>query len=169
MSVGRRRLFGIVLTVSLAINLFAVGILIGVVAIGGGHFVRRGFDPAASGFHASPAFMALEAESRQLAIEKFQENEQALRDETRAFRVAQRNVVRALSAEPFDPAAAADALRDLRQRGDAIQAVIHGNLIAISRDLSAEERRRLSRSIFRSPAYRMPLARGEPAPHLRAG
>ncbi len=169
MSVGRRRLFGIALTVSLAINLFAVGIFIGVVVTGGDRFARRGFDPMVSGFQASPAFMALEPESRQLAIEKFQESEPALREETMALRRAQRNVVRVLTTEPFDPAAASDALQDLRLRTDAIQAAVHRYLVDLSRDLSADERRGLSRSIFRSPAYRMPLAHREPAPHMHAG
>lgn len=158
MAIGRRRWFGILLTVSLAVNLFAVGILIGVVATGGGHFVRRGFDPAGAGFQASPAFMALAPESRQHAIEKFGEVEADLRAETVALRRAQRIVVRALSADPYDADAADAALRDLRQRSDAVQAILHGYLTRLGDDLSAEERRRLGRAIFRAPTYRMPLA-----------
>ena len=169
MAIGRRRWFGILLTLSLAINLFAVGILIGIVATGTGHSARRGFDPAATGFQASPAFMALAPESRQHALDKFEGLEDALRAETRALRRAQREVVRTLSAEPFDATAVDAALRDLRRRSDAIQDVLHGYLIDISADLSAEERSRLGRSIFRGPAYRMPLAQGDRATPTQVG
>lgn len=155
---GRRRVFGILLTVSLAVNLFVVGILIGVVATGGGPWAHRGLDPWAGGFQASPAFMALEPESRQLAIERFQENEDALRDQTRALRRAQREVVRTMAAESFDPAAAGEALQALRRQTDAIQEIIHNYLVDLSRNLTPDERERLGRSIFRGPAYRTPLA-----------
>jgi len=158
---GRRRVFGIVLTVSLAVNLFAIGILIGAVATGGGPWMHRGLDPWAGGFQASPAFMALEPESRQLAIERFQENEDTLREHTRAVRRAQRDVVRAMSAEPFDPTVAGEALQQLRLQTDAIQATVHNYLIDLSRNLTHDERERLGRSIFRGPAYRTPLA-GDP-------
>ena len=158
MAIGRRRIFGTLLTLSLALNLFAIGIFIGVVVIGGGRMPGRAADPWGAGFQASPAFMALEPQSRQLAIERFQENEKVLRDQTRALRQAQRGVVRSMAADPFDPAAANDALRELRVQTDAIQGIIHSYLVDLSRSLSAEERQRLSRSIFRSPAYRTPLA-----------
>lgn len=155
---GRRRVFGILLTVSLALNLFAIGIFIGMVAIGGGPWAHRGLDPWSGGFQASPALMALEPESRQLAIERFQENEGALRDQTRALRRAQREVVRAMTADPFDPVAAGEALQQLRGQTDAIQTLIHNYLVDLSRNLTPDERERLGRSIFRGPAYRTPLA-----------
>jgi uncharacterized membrane protein len=158
MAIGRRRLFGILLTVSLALNLFAIGIFIGVVATGGGQWANRGGNPWGGGFQASPAFMALEPESRQLAIERFQEDEKKLRGQTRALRRAQRDVVRTMTADPFDPNAASNALQELRQQTDAIQATIHNYLVDLSRSLTAEERERLGRSIFRGPAHRTPLA-----------
>lgn len=167
MAWGRRRVFGVVLTVSLALNLFAVGILIGAIAVAGGRFPPRadGFGP----LQASPALMALDQESRQIAIEMFQENESALREETRALRRAQRQVVRTMGADPFDPDAARAALQELRLRTDNIQAVLHDYLVDLSPNLSEDERRRLSRMIFRGPAYRIPLARDGSAPHRPAG
>ncbi len=169
MAWGRRRVVGVALTISLAVNLFAIGIFIGVVAIGGHGFPPRGVDGFGPALQASPALMALEPTSRQLAIEMFQENEDALREEARALRRAQREVVRAMGADPFDAQAARAALDDLRERTDSIQGVLHGYIVDLSRDLSAEERRRLSRTIFRAPPYRIPLAGREPATHRPAG
>jgi len=169
MAWGRRRVFGVLLTVSLALNLFAVGLFIGVAAIGGRGFPPRGGDGFGPALQASPALMALEPASRQIAIEMFQESEDALREEGRALRRAQRNVVRAMAAEPFDPEAARTALAELRERTDAIQAVLHDYIVTLSRDLNEDERRRLSRTIFRSPAYRIPLAERAPAAHRPAG
>ena len=169
MAIGRRRIFGTLLTLSLALNLFAIGIFIGVVVTGGGRMPGRAADPWGSGFQASPAFMALAPESRQLATERFHENEKVLRDQTRALRQAQRGVVRTMAADPFDPAAADVALRELRLTAGAIQGTIHTYLVDLSRSLTAEERQRLSRSIFRSPAYRTPLASRTVVLLVRAG
>ncbi len=169
MAIRRRRLFGSLLTLSLALNLFAIGIFIGAMVIGGGRMPGRAADPWVAGFKASPAFSALEPQSRQLATELFQENERTLRDQTRALRQAQRRVVRTMVADPFDPAAANEALEELRGQTVAIQGIIHGYLVNLSRSLTAEERQRLSRSIFRSPPYRTPLASRTLVVLVRAG
>lgn len=169
MAIGRRRIFGTLLTLSLALNLFAIGIFIGVMVTGGGRMPGHAANPWGAGFQTSPAFMALGPQSRQLATERFHENEKVLRDQTRALREAQRGVVRTMAAEPFDPAAANEALNELRLKTESIQATIHHYLVDLSRSLTAEERQRLSRSIFRSPAYRTPLASRTVVLLVRAG
>ncbi len=167
MAIGRRRLLGVLLTISLAVNLFAIGIFIGVVVVGGGPWPRgETFGP---NLQASPAFMMLEPATRQMAIEMFQETEDQLREETRALRRAQRAVVRAMGAEPFDPAAARTALAELRARGDAVQSLLHNYLVDLGSNLSEDERERLSRMIFRGPSHRIPLAESHRPPHSPAG
>lgn len=167
MALGRRRLLGVLLTISLAANLFAIGIFIGIVVVGGGPWPRgEAFGP---NLQASPAFMALEPASRQMAIEMFHETEDRLREETRALRRAQRAVVRAMDAEPFDPAAARAALAELRARGDAVQALLHNYLVDLGSNLSEDERERLSRMIFRVAPHRIPLAEGKRPPHFPTG
>lgn len=158
MAIGRRRILSILLTVSLALNVFVIGIFITVVVTGGGRMPVRAGDSWGATFQASPAFMALEPQSRQLASELFQENKKALRKRTRTLRQAQRGVARTIAADPFDLAAANDAFHELRLQTGAIQMIIHNYLVDLSQGLTDEERQSLSRSIFRALPQRIPLA-----------
>jgi uncharacterized membrane protein len=158
MAIGRRRILSTLLTISLALNLFVIGIFITVVVLGGGRMPVRAADPWGAAFQASPAFMELELQSRQLAFELFQENRKVLRKRARTLRQAQRGVVRTMAADPFDLAAANDAFHELRLQTGAIQMIIHNYLVDLSRSLPDEERRSLSRSIFRALPHRIPLA-----------
>jgi len=158
MAIGRRRILSTLLTISLALNLFVIGIFITVVVLGGGRMPVRGADPWGAAFQASPAFMELELQSRQLAFELFQENRKVLRKRARTLRQAQRGVVRTMAADPFDLAAANDAFHELRLQTGAIQMIIHNYLVDLSQGLTDEERQSLSRSIFRALPQRIPLA-----------
>lgn len=158
MAIGRRRILSILLTISLALNLFVIGIFITVVVIGGGRMPVRAGDSWGASFQASLAFTSLETQSRQLAFELFQENKKALQKRTRTLRQAQRNVARTMAADPFDLAAANDAFHELRLQTGAIQMIIHNYLVDLSQNLTNEERRSLSRAIFRALPHRIPLA-----------
>ena len=158
MAIGRRRILSTLLTISLALNLFVIGIFITVVVLGGGRIPVAAGDSWGAAFQASPAFMALEPQSRQLAFELFQENRKVLRKRTRTLRQAQRGVARTIAADPFDLAAANDAFHELRLQTGAIQMIIHNYLVDLSQSLTDEERQSLSRSIFRALPQRIPLA-----------
>lgn len=170
----RRRWFGIALFASLAVNLFLVGILVGGLASGRPHGLPFGGPPRGGpDIVRGGQFSQLSEASRERMAAILEDRSDAMRGRVRAMRSAQREAARVLSADSYDAEKAAAALRELRLRTEELQAEIHAALATVARDLSQEERARLSRTIFLSTFYGMPLAEGPPPPrrgkHPRMG
>jgi uncharacterized membrane protein len=75
----------------------------------------------------------------------------ALRDDRRAVRESRARVRRALAAEPVNPEELARALEALRTSSDRAQARVHVLLQELAPKLPAEERRRLAEPKRRGP------------------
>ena len=139
----RRRWRSILLIVSLALNLFLVGLL-----AGGRLADWRHPDPVAGGVFGPGAVSRLMRElpesvrvdARQLFIERRPE----IRRRMRALGDARRDAYHALTAEPFDQQAFADAMAVVRERTLNLQESVQAVLIDLSDDLDAETRERLA-------------------------
>ncbi len=148
------------LILSLALNLFLGGLLIGGWIAGrppGGDSMidgpmsdgpiqglagdRPGSAQSTPGLHR--LIGALSPEARPEARRVFQEHRRELRTGIIALAESRRRVAAALSAEPFDPASLAAAFEELRHRTGAVQAGIHDGLVELSVRLNPEDRRRL--------------------------
>ena len=135
------------LVVSLTLNLALVGFLIGR-ASGPSPWHRGAFDPVAG----LPRLMNfLPKERRRELIER--QPRRDVREALRAMRRAQHAMDAALGAEPFDPAALAEALARYREHFAAAQERSHAGFAALAADLTPQERQRLLENLRR---------RGEP-------
>lgn len=139
----RRTLYlAIGLAVSLAFNMLFIGIMLGHRAAGGkadgrgeggrpdGRAEGRappGFASAGPGglFIFDRAMSAIPEELRDDLRRKLNSQKDDIRLQSEAVRTARREVVRALSARPFDPAAAAAAFATLRRQIDGAQERLH--------------------------------------------
>jgi uncharacterized membrane protein len=140
----RRRWLGLALVLSLAVNLFLVGIL------AGGWLARgpaAGFDPAAGPASIPHMIRALPPTARDAALERFAERRRALRGQMTALRRARQSVYEALTAEAFDRAALEAALGDLREQVAALQAGLHEAIVAVAERLEAEDRREMAETL----------------------
>ena len=149
-----RRSLTIALSASLIANIFLVGLVVGV-------FVR---EPPFGHRRAMTAdFMALPETSRAVAREAFNARSGELRDKATALRRAQRQAAQVIAADPLDQSAAEAALKDLRERSVAMQAVLHDAFLNAAKSLAPADRERMIRSLFLAPGYGIPLARLGPA------
>lgn len=155
----RRRWFGLALFASLAVNLFLVGIVVGGLASGRSHGLPFGGPPRGGpDMVRGGQFHQLSEPAREKMAAILEDRSDAMRERVRAMRAAQRDAARVLAADTYDADKAAAALRTLRMRTEELQAEIHAALSVVAKDLSPEERARLSRTIFLSTFYGMPLA-----------
>ena len=128
------------LLASLTLNLALVGFLIGT-SSGPSMWRARGFDPSV-GLARLVRFLPQERRDELLDDAKQREIRASLRD----LRRAQRNLNKALAAEPFDRAAVEAALRQFRDQFADNQALSHAAFVAIAERLTPEERQRFVRS-----------------------
>jgi uncharacterized membrane protein len=134
----QRRWFAIILGVSVALNLFFLGLF----AARGlrereAHVERAGHGPVAGGprrfrQRPRPFEWMTEAERDQL------------RPRRKALRGTRQVAEDALRAEPFDAARLRTALGDLRRETDEIQASVHEFMLQRAGSMSPEERQRLA-------------------------
>lgn len=133
-----RRWPRVVLAVSLVLNILFIGLVAGRLLAGGV------FGPAPFGgppMRELPELaQALPDDERDMAWAAFRERAPELRTAFMAIGAARDGVMDALAAEPFDPDAMDAALAALRERTEEAQAVVHGALAEISRNLSPEGR-----------------------------
>jgi uncharacterized membrane protein len=130
---------GIALIVSVALNLFLVGLLAGgwVLHDRGDRFGR--FPGAGIRF----ARQDLAPDSRALVRKLWEERREAARPQWLKMREARRKVRELATADTVDPAALEAAFADLRQRSIALQAMTHELMVKIAESLPAAERKKL--------------------------
>ena len=147
----------IALGVSIALNIGAVGYLIG--SSGGGSKWRGpGLDPAMG---IGRLMRVLPKEQREDAIDR--ETRRSIRASLLELRLAQRAVDSALAADPFDRERLRAALVEFSQRFTASQAHSHAALVNIAAQLSPTERERFLNAMRRSHARGRGPGRGDGA------
>ena len=132
----RQWLLPAVLLLSLAFNVFLGSALVGRYA----HDRSRG-DPSLTNFREFAD--ALPASAREKVRESFRARRSALRKERGDLREARSRVMRALSADPYDEAAARLAFEQLRQANNDMSRVAQEAIVDAAGKLSAELRRDL--------------------------
>ena len=149
-----QRSLAIALFISLAVNLFAIGAMVGGLVIGvrmseGRESAMRSGPP--------PIFAAASAlpEARQDAYR------QALRGEARHVRrslmragEARRQAWSAIADEPFDPAAVQQSLKDAQAIEAQARTRLENRVVDFAGDLTLEERRALAEALSRPPVRR---------------
>ena len=139
----RRRWRGVLLIVSLALNLFLVGLLVG------GRLADWRQPGPVFGVGVGPGTVSrllreLPDSARNDARAMFLERRPEIRRQMRALQEARSDAYRALTAEPFDQQGFADAMAAVRQRTASVQAEVQAVLIDLSGELDAETRARLA-------------------------
>ena len=136
----KRRPFAILFVVSLALNLFLLGI-----------FAARGFHRHKScGFEPGPpepAMSWLQPASRPTAEAIFASRKADIDKRARAARQARDDAAAALGAEPFDPAKASAALADARAKELAMREGIGEALIELATKLPPDQRASLRHAL----------------------
>ncbi len=145
-----RRRPSLALTISLIVNVFLVGLIVGVFVSDPPSFLSRR--------SVVPDFMAVPEASRGLARTAFAARAGELREQGGALRRSQRQAMRVISHEPLDTAAAAAAFKDLRERTQAMQTVVHEALLSAAGTMPAADRERMYRYLLLAPRREMPLA-----------
>ena len=146
----------IALGASLALNIGAVGYLIG--SGGGPKWRGPGLDPTMG---IGRMMRVLPTEQREDAIDR--ETRRAIRASLLELRQAQRAIDTALAAEPFDRERLRAALAAFRERFAASQAHSHAALVNIAAQLSPSERERFLNAMRRSHARGRGPGRGDGA------
>ena len=151
---------GIALTVSLALNLFVGGLLLGQWLDRGGAGtaqtvagVATDSDPSVAGILA-----ALPDDARLDAQAVFGDHAAEIRQLVAELRAAQLDAAAALAAAPFDADAAALTLNSLRGRSAALEAALHALLAEIAAGLDEADRAALAAAMFRAALDGTPLA-----------
>jgi uncharacterized membrane protein len=145
MSEMQRRWLGIILGVSVALNLFFLGLF------SARAFQRHDSHSMSSG-HAPGAGGPPRFRQHQRPFEWMSDAERdELRPRRRQLRVNRRAAEDALRAEPFDVERLRTALSDLRRDTDAIQAAVHQFMLERTVGMSSEERRRLADAQWGEP------------------
>lgn len=149
MSAPHGKLWATVLIVSLGLNVFVIGMLVARWAHGPRPGEHLGPGPSAMPWDVGPG-------ARQVSDRVWQARRSELEPRLREARDAKVAAVKALGAEPFDPAAAERSLGELRAKSTAVQETLHGAVLDLAKELPASERRRLADSLEmgRGPAGR---------------
>ena len=135
----RRRWQSVLLIVSLALNLFLIGIL------AGGRIAKWSYPEMPIAFALSPGIVSrligelppgAQAEARRL----FEDRRWEIRREMRALRTARVEALEILTAEPFDREAFSEAMVAVRRQTLAVQEVVHEVLIDLSSRVDPETR-----------------------------
>jgi len=138
---------GIFLIISLAVNLFLVGMIVTAVA-----FHKRG--GGWSGYNRPfPHFIArrsLEGDARRKVDEIWRGARPDLRRQIRAAREARRSIRRLLHADTLDKPALERAFSELRTRSEAVHTTIQTTIARVAETLNAKERK----SYFRRHRWR---------------
>jgi uncharacterized membrane protein len=142
----RTRWLAIVLGISVALNLFFLGL-----------FSARAFQRSEAGSMRSGHGIVGEGGPRRIrqrprAFDWMSEEERdQLRPRRRELRNTRREMERALRAEPFDREKLSQVLAELRRETDGIQASVHEFMLRRAESMNVEERRRLADSQWQGP------------------
>jgi uncharacterized membrane protein len=145
----RARWLAIVLGISVALNLFFLGL-----------FSARAFQRSEA--HSARTEHGMVGEGGQRRDRQrsrafdwmSREEREQLRPRRRALRDTRREVEQALRAEPLDREKLSQALGELRRQTDGIQASVHEFMLRRAEGANAEERRRLADSQWQGPGAR---------------
>ena len=155
-----RRRWRWLLALSLLMNLFFVGALVG-------HQVRgpRALESRFLG-ELPMVVRALPQEDRPLARQIFRTHADEVRRAFDAMHTAREDALDALTQTPFDPDALDIALEGLRETASSAQAAVHGVMLEITVELDDEARLALAERIaaFRDRAPRHPRFGGDRDP-----
>ncbi len=133
---SKQNLLLLVLIVSVSVNLLVAGVVIGRAG------VKRPPEPPPAAWAAEQ----LDPATRQLVRRRMGEQMQTVRPLREEMRAATRDIRRAVSAEPYDPVAMADALARLRDVKGRYEALIHDSFAELSADLPKRQRVALLRA-----------------------
>ncbi len=126
----------VALVVSVCLNVFIAGLVIG--RVSGGRGAAPDQPTNAGGLER---FMAtVPAEARPVIRRAMVENRRDLQGLVAAVREARRAAAAAVAREPFDPVAFQTAMATVRERSDALQAEVHAIIAEALDDLSPELR-----------------------------
>ena len=133
---------GAALFVSLALNLFFAGVIVGHrVAQGGGGLLLDGqMNPANVKLRMERVLSALPQKDAELVRGLFEAQRNDIAQRFRAFQEARKAIGAALKAQPFDSAAFTAAYEAMQARSQELQATIQGVIKAAIPQLSAEGR-----------------------------
>ncbi len=132
----RSRLWSVVFIISLGLNLFVGGLMIGHAVLGRSDFgiVRS------SPYNVFWAGRAAGPEARALVREIWETHREEIRVSVAALRNSQQNVVHNLSLGELDNEALQAALAELRSRTMESQAIMHRDFMELLVSLTAEQR-----------------------------
>lgn len=139
---------GIVLTVSLAANLFAAGAAIGFVLPSVLWQAESGAAASRGSLSLDDVVRTLPADGRLRAAAAIEGVRSELVDGLAAQDAARRDAAALLAAETLNPHAAGAALTALRDRTGALQASVHGVLLEIATGLAPGDRQLLSGALL---------------------
>ena len=135
------------LAVSLAINLFFIGVVAGRSLNG----IKPPPGPGDPTLGYIRGLRNLPADKQAMIRPILRHHFRALRPTLRQIRPARHKVIEALKASPFDARKLEQALAHLRQVLGTTQAESHASLVEIASKLSATERRQLAEFISQAP------------------
>ncbi|MFN3513647.1 MAG: periplasmic heavy metal sensor [Phenylobacterium sp.] len=144
---GSRRLT-VLLVVSLALNLFLVGTVLGGLVVGR-RMQGEGPTPRAGGPPLWSAARGLSEDQRHAYGELLRDRE--IRAELRSARLARAEAWRRLGAEPFDAEGARRALAEARAKELAARTAMEDRIVDFAGDLSAGDRARFAEALGRPP------------------
>ena len=143
-------LLGLVLVVSLGINLFLGGLMLGR-DFGGGLPVRPGL--AGGGMRAAleQLLKELPPDDRDIMRDAFEGHRADIVDRVQALRQARQQVARLLKAASFDTAAATAAMQTVRERTSALQQAMQAVVLQTAPLLSQAGRQTLAAPRWQRP------------------
>jgi uncharacterized membrane protein len=131
------RWVGWVLIVSLALNLFLVGVV-------GVRYWREHVRPPPDRVAMGPfgrLTQGLPESGRAKFKEAMDSRREQMREQGREFRRARGEAMQALAAEPFDRVKVDAAFAEARRRADTMSAIMQGAMIEASAQLTSDERK----------------------------
>jgi uncharacterized membrane protein len=148
-----QRALTIALVVSLVVNVFVIGAIVG--AFGMRHRMEEQRMRPPSGNPIMRVTERLPEDLRARYVARMRAEGQNNRAKMQEARTARKEAFEALTAEPYDPAAAAEALARAREAELATRASLEGAVVDFSRNLDQEQRRLIAEAL-RGPDRRGP-------------
>ena len=157
---------GIVLVLSLSLNVFLIGVMVGSRSFPGRYGPDRPPHHDIAGPIVSPRGMHkmirdLPDEKRDAARAIMEQGRTTVKSRMDEMRAARKEVRKALRADPLDKAALEQALANVRMQGMAMQETFHAGLADMAEILDVEERKRTGPA---SALRRFHLQQSRPSP-----
>ena len=134
MKFGLRRLLGIALLVSIAVNVLLAGIVIG-------RWVDHGAHPGSSRFDREAAREALSPEARTVVDQIWERHQASVRDKFKAAKEARRDFEALLQADVVDRAALDQAQAEMSARWAEARAEMSRSMTELALALSPDDRK----------------------------